>query len=303
MNFEVPADLAGARLDKALAELLDVSRATAKMILALGVTVDERPGRANTRVAAGAIISAPPLPEREVLQPEDLDIEVLYEDDHVVVVNKFPGIVVHPGAGQLKGTLAGGLLYRYPDIDGVGEPGRWGLVHRLDKGTSGALIVARTKKSLEVLTKALRARQIKREYVAMVEGTLKPPTGTIDAPIGRDLAQPTRRAVTTDGKRARTHYQLIKNYETADVALVDVQLETGRTHQIRVHFAAIGHPVIGDRAYGTASFPVKSPRLFLHAGRVTFSHPESGMTTVVSAPLPSDLQAVIDGLHDGGGIG
>ncbi len=300
MILEVPPALDGKRLDKALADLLGISRAIAKELVSLGVSVDEKPARANTRVAGGSLISTPVPPEKLALQPEQVDFEVLYEDQNLIVVNKHPGLVVHPGAGQPTGTLAAGLLYRYPDILGVGAPGRWGLVHRLDKGTSGALLVGRDQASFEKLSAALRAREVTREYVALVEGTIRPPTGSIDAPIGRDQAQPTRRAVTPDGKRARTHYQVVKNYEDDNVALVDVQLETGRTHQIRVHFAAIGHPVVGDRVYGTGSFPVESPRVFLHAGRLTFAHPGSGEEMVVEAPLPPDLQEVVDRLGQRG---
>lgn len=296
MIVEVPADLDGHRLDKALAEILGVSRAVSKLLVEAGVSIDEKPARANTKVSAGALISTPLPPERETLQPERIDLEILFEDDDLVVVNKPPGMVVHPGAGQLSGTLAAGLLHKYPDIEGVGAEGRWGLIHRLDKATSGAVVVARNKKSYGTLTAALRSREIKREYIALVSGVMKPPTGTIDAPIGRDDGQPTRRAVTPDGKKARTHYQVRQNFELADVALVDIQLETGRTHQIRVHFAAIGHPVIGDRVYATGPSPVASPRMFLHAGRVTFGHPRTGEQIVVDALLPPDLQGVVDAL-------
>lgn len=297
MILEVPPDLEGERLDKALAEMLHISRSVAKELVTAGVTIDERPARANTRVAGGDMVYAPPIPGRDELEPEPLDFEVLYEDSNVVVVNKQPGVVVHPGAGQVHATLASGLLFRYPQIKGVGAPGRWGLVHRLDKGTSGALVVALDQASFTTLADALRARRIKREYLALVEGELKPPTGTIDAPIGRDSTRPTRRAVSPDGKQARTHYQVARNFTGADVSLVNVQLETGRTHQIRVHFAAIGHPVIGDRVYGSGSTRVTSPRVFLHAGKVTFLHPVTGREVEVAAPLPDDLNDVVEQLN------
>ncbi|MDH3189892.1 MAG: RluA family pseudouridine synthase [Acidimicrobiia bacterium] len=298
MILEIPSDLEGERLDKAIAEMLGVSRAAAKQLIEIGVTVDGEPSKANRRMSVGEQVVTPPPPQAVALEPEDLDLTVLFEDDDVVVINKMPGMVVHPGAGQTRGTLAAGLLHAYPGLEGVGSQGRWGLVHRLDKGTSGALLVARTEESFQRLTQALRAREIKREYVALVEGVLRPPTGTIDAPIGRDPVQPTRRAVTPDGKHARTHYQVRSNNESANVALVDVQLETGRTHQIRVHFAAIGHPVVGDRVYGSGSTTVSSPRMFLHAGKLTFSHPGTGEEIAVSAPLPDDLQAVVDDLPE-----
>lgn len=297
ITLTIPDDVDGARLDKVIADLLGVSRAVARIIVDSGVTVDEKPGTPKTRVYGGSVIVAMPPPEREALQPEPVDFEVLFEDDHLIVVNKEPGMVVHPGAGQMHGTLAAGLLFRYPELRGVGAEGRWGLVHRLDKGTSGALLVARTPTSYESLSLAIRRRDVKREYLALVEGLLKPPTGTIDAPIGRDPVYPTRRAVTADGKHARTHYRLARNFPEANVALVDVRLETGRTHQIRVHLAAIGHAVIGDPVYGTASYPVRSPRVFLHAGKLTFNHPARDEEVVVEAPMPDDLRRVVSGLE------
>lgn len=294
--LQIPADVDGERLDKVIADLLGVSRAVARTVVEAGVTVDEKPGTPKTRVFGGSLIVALPPPEPVALEPEPIEFEVLLEDEEFIVVNKAPGVVVHPGAGQMHGTLAAGLLFRYPELRGVGAEGRWGLVHRLDKGTSGALLVARTDSSYKFLSHAIRGREVKREYVALVDGLLKPPTGTIDAPIGRDPVHPTRRAVTLEGKRARTHYQLVRNFESARVALVDVRLETGRTHQIRVHFAAIGHAVIGDTVYGMGSHPVKSPRVFLHAGKLTFRHPSREEEVVVSAPLPADLNAVVASL-------
>lgn len=297
ITLRIPDDVEGERLDKAIADLLGVSRAVARTIVDSGVTVDEKPGTPKTRVYAGSLIVAELPPEPVALEPEPVEFEVLLEDDEFVVINKAPGVVVHPGAGQRHGTLAAGLLFRYPEIRGVGAEGRWGLVHRLDKGTSGALLVARTPAGYEFLSQAIRHRDVKREYLALVEGLLKPPTGTIDAPIGRDPVYPTRRAVTLDGRHARTHYQLVRNFPEARVALVDVRLETGRTHQIRVHFAAIGHAVIGDPVYGMSSYPVKSPRVFLHAGKLSFRHPTRDEEVVVEAPLPDDLSSVIAGLE------
>lgn len=270
LTFEVPPEVDGLRLDKALALMLEVSRSVARELVDLGVQIDGVSAKPNTKVHTGGVIVAPrPVPPEE-LQPEPVDFEVLYEDEHVLVVNKPAGIVVHPGAGQSSGTLAAGLLHRFPEVKGVGMPGRWGLVHRLDRDTSGALLVARTKESFEYLRATLQAREIRREYLTLVLGTLHPPTGTIEAAIGRDPSVPTRRAATIDGKFARTHYRVIKNYENSGVALAAVLLETGRTHQIRVHFLAIDHPVIGDPIYNQMPSEVHSPRIFLHAGRLTF---------------------------------
>jgi 23S rRNA pseudouridine1911/1915/1917 synthase len=301
IKLVVPADLAGERVDKTLAMLLGVSRAVARELLDLGVTVGGQPAKPDTRVRVGDVIATPAAPVPEELAAEDVDFEVIYEDDQVVVVNKPPGLVVHPGAAQRTGTLAAGLLHRYPEVRGVGESGRWGLVHRLDKDTSGALLVARDQDSFLSLTAALRAREIKREYLTLVAGTMAPPTGTIDAAIGRDPNSPTKRSVTPEGKHARTHYRVVRNYPESGAALVDVSLETGRTHQIRVHFLAIGHPVIGDRTYNSSPTGIDSPRVFLHAGRLTFVQPATDITTVVEAPLPQDLASVLDSLESASG--
>lgn len=296
VELTVPEDLDGERLDKALAVLLEVSRSVARELVDRGVTLEGSPAKPNSTVHAGdAIVTPTPVPPEE-LAAEPVDFDVLAEDDDVIVVNKPPGLVVHPGAGQRTGTLAAGLLYRYPELRGVGATGRWGLIHRLDKDTSGALLVGRNQEAFDKLSFALKARDIRREYLTLVSGTMHPPTGTIDAAIGRDAAQPTRRAVTNDGKHARTHYRVVRNYENPGVALVSVRLETGRTHQIRVHFLAIGHPVIGDPTYNPTPVAVRTPRVFLHAGSLKFSHPGNGTDVEVEAPLPADLAAVLDAL-------
>jgi 23S rRNA pseudouridine1911/1915/1917 synthase len=298
VTLTVPSDLDGERLDRALAVLLDVSRAVARSLVDSGVEIDGIPSKPNARVVAGMSIRTPAVVRPAALLAEPMELTVLYEDDDLVVIDKPPGMVVHPGSGQTRGTLAAGLLHRYPELDGVGAADRWGLVHRLDKDTSGAILVARSQEAFDGLTGQLRERKISREYLTLIEGVLKPPTGTIDAPIGRDPGTPTRRAVIRDGKHARTHYRLVKNYDEHDLAFVKVTLETGRTHQIRVHFAAIGHPVVGDATYGSRREPGLSPRIFLHAGELKFKHPSDGSEIVVTSPLPADLAAVLDSLED-----
>jgi 23S rRNA pseudouridine1911/1915/1917 synthase len=238
----------------------------------------------------------PPAPAG--LEPEDVPFETVYEDESVVVVNKPPGVVVHPGSGQASGTLAAGLLFRYPDVEGVGAPSRWGLVHRLDRDTSGVLLVARTKHAYESLTTQLSRREITRVYLALVHGTFHIPTGTVEAPIGRDPARPTRRAVVPGGKDAATHYEVLAEYPSHDVSFLEVRLETGRTHQIRVHMSAIEHPVVGDRTYSSKPARVTAPRVFLHAHRVSFRHPVTEDLVVVEAPLPGDLQDVLSGITE-----
>ncbi len=299
LRLVVPADLAGSRLDRALAILLGISRSEARALVDRGVTLDGAPARPRSTVTAGSILETGVPDHHSVLAPEPVPFSVVLEASTYLVVDKPPGLVVHPGSGNRTGTLAAGLLHRYPDLEGVGAPGRWGLVHRLDRDTSGVLIVARTEHAYEVLSAELSSRNIKRIYTALVAGAMSIPTGTIDAPIGRDPRRPTRRAVVSSGKPALTHYVVKRSYPGHDVALLEVRLDTGRTHQIRVHLAAIDHPVIGDHTYGSKQLAVRSPRTFLHASRIEFTDPETGSPVAASAPLPADLVAVLAGLGEG----
>jgi 23S rRNA pseudouridine1911/1915/1917 synthase len=296
IELEVPSSLDGSRVDKAIAELLGLSRATASLVVESGVELDGVNAKASDRVRGGQVIRCQPPVEATSLAPESVSFDVLYEDDHVIVVDKPAGVVVHPGSGRLRGTLVAGLLHRFPELEGTGADGRWGLVHRLDKDTSGAILVGRTQPAFDALTSELRRRQITRTYTTLVEGRMSAPTGTIDAPIGRDPLQPTRRAVTHGGKHARTHFEVVRYLDGADVSLLSVRLETGRTHQIRVHLAAIGHPVVGDRTYGATRKDLAAPRTFLHAAKLGFTHPTRGDRVTVEAPLPSDLSQVLDRL-------
>jgi 23S rRNA pseudouridine1911/1915/1917 synthase len=213
------------------------------------------------------------------------------------VIDKPPGLVVHPGAGNPDRTLVNGLLARFPDIAEVGQFGRPGIVHRLDVGTSGLLVVARTQTAYDMLVGALSSRDVGRTYRTLVWGFPANPIGVIDAPIGRDHRDPMKMAVVVDGKPARTRYHVLRRYrDVADVAEVECRLETGRTHQIRVHLAAIGHPVVGDGTYGGGRPGVDTPRPVLHAAMLSFTHPTSGEEMSFSAPLPPDLAAVIASL-------
>lgn len=296
VETEIPDSLDGSRVDKAIADLFEVSRAIASQVVADGVLIDGFEADASDRVRTGQVITCRRPDEAVALAPEPVEFVVLHEDQEVIVAGKPAGVVVHPAGARSSGTLAAGLLERYPELEGVGAADRWGLVHRLDKDTSGTILVARSSKAYEALTAELRRREIERVYTALVEGGMGAPTGTVDAPIGRDPSRPTRRAVVPGGKQARTHYEVDHYYETSDVSLVEVRLETGRTHQIRVHMAAIGHPVAGDVTYGASRRDLSVPRTFLHASKVTFTHPTSGECHTVEAPLPTDLATVLDGL-------
>jgi 23S rRNA pseudouridine1911/1915/1917 synthase len=298
VTVSVPEELDGERIDRVVAVLGEMSRSEARARCDDGeVTVDGEVTAAKSRVAAGATITFPATVPAEQLAAEPVEFGVLYEDDEVLVVDKPAGLTVHPGAGRTTGTLAGGLLARYPELVGVGEAGRWGLVHRLDRETSGALLVARTPAAHAQLTDALRRREVGRRYVALVQGTFDLPRGTVDAPIGRDPHRPRRRAMVPTGRHAVTHYRMVRQWSSPGVALLSVELETGRTHQIRVHLAGIGHSVIGDRLYGRRD-PVVAPRLFLHAESLRFVHPRSGEEMTVQSPLPSDLARVLAGLGE-----
>ena len=222
----------------------------------------------------------------------------MHEDDDVLVVDKPIGVVVHPTSDRSTGTLVHGLVERYPDIRGVGQEGRWGIVHRLDRDTSGLLVVARTHDAYAALTDMMRSRQVHRRYLALVDGVADATTGTIEAPIGRDPKNPTRMKLDRSGRPAVTHYRRLAEWERPQTALLSVELETGRTHQIRVHMQAIDHPIIGDRAYGKPGTLGDPGRPWLHARHLRFRHPVRDSEVDIVAPLPSDLVDSLDALGE-----
>jgi 23S rRNA pseudouridine1911/1915/1917 synthase len=298
LKLEVPERLEGDRVDKALADLLDLSRGRARALIDEGVLIDGSPARPGDRVRAGAVLEAPPPIEAGRLEPEAVEFQVKYEDPDLIVVDKPPGLVVHPGSGHRGPTLAAGLLHRYPELEGVGDPGRWGLMHRLDRDTSGLLLVGRTTAAFDRLRSDLAARRIRRHYTTLVHGRFSTPTGTIDAPIGADPSRPTRRAVVAGGKPAVTHYEVIEEFPSSDLSLLEVSLGTGRTHQIRVHLAAIDHPVVGDKTYSMLRGPAATRRIFLHAHLLGLSHPVTGDPISFTSPLPPDLVGVLDSVRE-----
>ena len=298
----VPAALAGERLDRIVSLVTGASRADASVLVAAGgATVDAIVATSGkVRLVAGQEVEIDPsrLPQPVAPQPDAAVVfDVVHADDDVIVVDKPAGLVVHPGAGNPDGTLVNGLLARYPEIATVGQEGRPGIVHRLDVGTSGLLVVARSERAYHQLVAALANRDVGRRYRTLVWGRPANPSGVIDAPIGRDHRDPMKMAVVVDGKVARTHYRTLHTYrQVADVAELECRLETGRTHQIRVHLAAIGHPVVGDGTYGGARSAVRPPRPFLHAASLEFRHPGTGVTMSFDAPMPADLQQLLDQL-------
>ncbi len=284
----VTDDLAGVRPDRALAVLAGISRSMAQRLISDGqVLVGEAVVDRSTRLRAGDSLAYPVPKVSEQLTPEPVDFLLVYDDGEVLVVDKPPGLVVHPGAGHRAGTLVHGLIHRYPELAALGEEHRWGLVHRLDRDTSGVLLVARTAASHEFLQAELKARRVGRSYLALVNGRLEAATGTIDAPIGRDRARPTRMAVVNDGRPARTHFRRLAEWDES--SLISLELETGRTHQIRVHLASIGHAVVGDVTYGRSRRVSGDPgRIWLHASEIRFPTID-GTEQAARADLPDDL--------------
>lgn len=295
-TFTVPDALAGERVDRAVALLTGWSRADVQTLVAGGqVLVDGQRPLKSHRLNAGAVVELLAEPESETpLVAEPVPVDVRYADDDIIVVNKAAGVVVHPGAGHPHGTLVHGLLARFPELARVGDPRRPGIVHRLDRDTSGLLVVARTPAAYDRLVDALAHHDVERRYVALVRGIPDAPRAVIDAPIGRSPRRRTQMAVRAEGRDARTSYEVI-GYGP-DVALVACRLETGRTHQIRVHLAAIGHPVVGDAVYGGGAPAAPATRPFLHAHALTLDHPATGERCSFEAELPEDLTAALEAL-------
>ena len=303
VSIEVPASLEGERLDRSLSLLLSISRSQASKLIAEGSV--QHKGKTltvpATRLASGATlrIDAAALENlKPKLSPDpDVPVEIIHEDPDLLVLEKAPNVVVHPGSGNATGTLVAGLLARFPEIAEVGEADRPGIVHRLDKGTSGLMAVARTSKAYESLVEMFSEHKVQREYLALCQGVPQNDQGTIDAPIGRSARRPTEMAITANGKEAITHYEVIERL--ADAALIKCQLETGRTHQIRVHLAAIGHPLLGDTTYSKQSTSKDLPenihlaRPALHSSHLALTHPTTSQPLAFSSPLPTDLAQLL----------
>jgi 23S rRNA pseudouridine1911/1915/1917 synthase len=281
----VPESAAGERLDRFLAGIAGSRGAAEKLLAAGAVRVDGETRPKSHRLTGGEEVE---VTEVEVTPAEErpLDLRIAWEDDHLAVVDKPAGLVVHPGAGHASGTLAQGI----PGLAG-GDPERPGIVHRLDRDTSGLLVVARSEEAYEGLRRLVKRHELEREYLALVRGRPRSRSGRIEAPIGRDRRDPTRRSLDTDRpKDAVTHFEVVELHPQH--ALLRVRLETGRTHQIRVHLAAIGLPVTGDPVYGTPEQGLR--RQFLHAARLAFTHPITGERIDAESPLPPDLETALE---------
>ncbi len=304
VDLVIPGSLRGIRIDRVLSMLTGLSRSEASAILASGgATLDDKlVVKASLVVEEGQHLVAI-LPAREtgvVSADPSVTVDVALDDPDFAVVNKAPGQVVHPGAGQRTGTLVAGLLALYPQIqelgsEGLCDPLRPGIVHRLDKGTSGLLVIAKTPEGFISLSAQLAERSMERTYMGMVEGHVGEERGVVDAPIGRSTRTPTMMAVRTDGRPARTSYEVLRRIDKPHaMTLLRLRLDTGRTHQIRVHMATIGHPVVNDPRYGhRRERRLPEDRFFLHSATLAFTHPRSGERVVTNAVLPADLVPLV----------
>ncbi|MDH3301038.1 MAG: RluA family pseudouridine synthase [Acidimicrobiia bacterium] len=300
----IPPALAGQRIDRVVAMVAGVSRSQALALLetgkvTLGAAVPDKPSQ---RVGVNDVVVIEVAEFDDSLEADStVPTTVVYEDDDIVVVDKQAGLVVHPGSGVTDGTLIQGLLSRFPALRelAAADPAseRPGVVHRIDRGTSGLLVVALNDEAYRHLVDQFSGRSVGRLYRALVVGDVESDAGIIDAPLGRSPRDPTRRAVVADGKAARTHYRVVRRFTHPRCSLVECRLETGRTHQIRAHFAAIDHPVVGDDRYGGARLGLPLDRPFLHAAELRFEHPRTGETMQFESALPADLAAVVSRLE------
>lgn len=301
-RLTVSPEEAGVRIDKYLAEqLTDITRSYLQKLLKDGsVQMNGKPVKTSTKTAAGAVIELTiPEPEEPEILPEDIPLDILYEDSDVILINKPKDMVVHPAAGHYTGTLVNALMYHCKgDLSGINGVLRPGIVHRIDKDTTGVLIVCKNDKAHNALAEQLKEHSITRKYRAIVCGNLKEDEGTVDAPLGRHPQDRKKMAIVrTGGKRAVTHYRVLERF--GNYTYIECQLETGRTHQIRVHMASLGHPLLGDEVYGRVKSPFKLEGQTLHAMVLGFIHPTTGEYMEFEAPLPEYFEKLLEKLRRG----
>jgi 23S rRNA pseudouridine1911/1915/1917 synthase len=302
-HIEFTAEKAGERLDKTVLEQLSnrLSRAQVQNLISEGrVTVNDKPVKAGVKLKGGEIVrvSIPAVETDAPLQAEDIDLTIVYEDEHLAVIDKPAGMTVYPGTGEESGTLLAALISRYPSIAAMqAENPRGGIVHRLDKETSGLIVVAKNAEIQTALSDQFQARTVEKSYITLVEKRPQTATGRVDAPIARDPKQRKRMAVVRDGKSAITEYSILEEDLDGERALLKVQIFTGRTHQIRVHLAFIGCPVVGDRVYGYRKQRLRLKRQFLHSAELRFDHPITGERLSFESALPSGLANILEKLR------
>ena len=292
-SLRFQAEAGGVRLDRFLADRCpDLSRSRLQRLIADGhVVVDGGPAKPSAKLDAGQTIEVDvPEPEPSHLEPQPIALDIVYEDHDLLVVDKPAGMTVHPGPGQRDGTLANAVLAHCPDLQGIGGTLRPGIVHRLDKNTSGLVVVAKNDMAHAELSRQFKERRVTKAYIALVVGRLNPAAAIVDAPIGRHPKDRKRMAVVDNGRPARTEYGAMTYYQ--DFTLAEVRPVTGRTHQIRVHMASAGHPLAGDSTYGKAHPSLD--RHFLHACRLEFGHPATGQPLELTSELPDELRTFLD---------
>jgi 23S rRNA pseudouridine1911/1915/1917 synthase len=299
IEFEVAASAAGGRLDRFLVvKLPELSRAAIQRLIKEGhVSVDGAPSKPNHIVRASEKITVViPEPRATEVKPEAIALDVLYEDDDLLVINKPAGLTVHPGAGNLAHTLVNALLHHCgQSLSGIGGELRPGIVHRLDKDTSGCMVVAKNDAAHLALSRQFQRREVTKVYLALVAGVLKRDSGVIQASIARHRVHRKKMAVDeVRGRRAVTEYRVLEHF--AEHTLVEATIHTGRTHQIRVHFAWLGHPLLGDATYGRKTHGVETPRQMLHAAQLSFAHPRTGRPMRFEAPLPTDIREALESI-------
>lgn len=303
-QVELTLNVPGERLDRALVQQLpQLSRTQVqKLIKEEHVLVNGRPAKANLKLEGGEVVLVHmPEPVNTELVPDDIPLDIRYEDDDLLVVNKPAGMVVHPGTGHYRGTLVNAVLGYCPDVLGVGYEKRPGIIHRLDKYTSGLIVVAKNDNALQMVQKQFKKRTVDKRYLALVHGQISPSEALIDAPIGRNKQERKKMAViplnhSATSRPAQTRYRTIISYD--DFTLVECQLLTGRTHQIRVHMAYIGFPIVGDNVYGPRRNRVKMGRHFLHAAKISFQRPSDNETIHCEAELPPKLNNFLETLAE-----
>jgi len=299
-TLELTADRGGERLDTFIARRCpELSRSHARRLIDEGlVSVNGRKVKPSERVAAGLSVSVTiPPPETITLVPEAIPLTIIYQDGDIIVLDKPAGLTVHPASGHPSGTLVNALLAACPDLRGIAGTRRPGIVHRLDKDTSGLMVVAKNDRAQRALQRQLKDRDVRKTYLALVRGVPAPREGTIAAPIGRHPKNRKKMAVVADGREATTRYRVREEIAGGQYSLLEVEPVTGRTHQIRVHLAAVGHPVVGDATYGRPSAAVG--RQFLHAHKLAFGMPLGGRTVEFESPLPADLREALSQLRAG----
>lgn len=295
----LPAALDGERVDRIVSLIADISRSEASQLIADGgaqvdgvVTLS---GKSRLKEGQTVVVDLDKIPVAEPPGPDtSVALHIVYVDDDIIVINKSAGLVVHPASSHGTGTVVNGILALYPEVQHVGQPARPGIVHRLDSGTTGLMVIARSQRAYDALVEALSDHEVGREYLALAWGHFDSPTAVVDASIGRHPRDPMKMAVVNNGKWARTHLEVLEQFNVpADLSLVQCTLETGRTHQIRVHLASVKHPVVGDSMYGGAKSALVAKRPMLHAARLTLIHPGTGEEMSWEAPLPDDFRAVL----------